>query len=95
MTLYQQFYWLIWIVKDKLKANPFPLKFQIKCAISQCLFSPSGQYLAGSTVAGQIAVWEVDTGSCIGVIEHPTSHNVSSMVWHPKGWLYCFFLFLN
>ncbi|OWR47950.1 acidic nucleoplasmic DNA-binding protein 1 [Danaus plexippus plexippus] len=56
----------------------------IKCAISQCLFSPSGQYLAGSTVAGQIAVWEVDSGACIDIIEHPTSHNVSSMTWNPK-----------
>ncbi|XP_045493437.1 WD repeat and HMG-box DNA-binding protein 1 [Colias croceus] len=57
----------------------------IKCAISQCLFSPCGQYLAGSTVAGQIAVWEVETGTCMGIIEHPTSHNVSSMAWSPKG----------
>ncbi|CAH0727458.1 unnamed protein product, partial [Brenthis ino] len=57
----------------------------IKCAISQCLFSPCGQYLAGSTVAGQIAIWEVDTGACLGIIEHPTSHNVSAMAWNPKG----------
>ncbi|RVE48134.1 hypothetical protein evm_007194 [Chilo suppressalis] len=57
----------------------------IKCAISQCLFSPCGQYLAGSTVAGQIAVWEVQTGNCVGIIEHPTSHNVSAMAWNPKG----------
>ncbi|CAG9796474.1 unnamed protein product [Diatraea saccharalis] len=57
----------------------------IKCAISQCLFSPCGQYLAGSTVAGQIAVWEVQTGNCFGIIEHPTSHNISSMAWNPKG----------
>ncbi|CAG4978098.1 unnamed protein product [Parnassius apollo] len=57
----------------------------IKCAISQCLFSPCGQYLAGSTVAGQIAVWEVQTGACMGIIEHPTSHNVSAMAWNPKG----------
>lgn len=53
--------------------------------MSQCLFSPCGQYLAGSTVAGQIAVWEVDSGTCIGIIEHPTSHNVSAMAWNPKG----------
>ncbi|XP_049875326.1 WD repeat and HMG-box DNA-binding protein 1 [Pectinophora gossypiella] len=57
----------------------------IKCAISQCLFSPCGQYLAGSTVAGQIAVWEVQSGTCMGIIEHPTSHNVSAMAWNPKG----------
>ncbi|XP_050666670.1 WD repeat and HMG-box DNA-binding protein 1 [Leptidea sinapis] len=57
----------------------------IKCAISQCVFSPCGQFLAGSTVAGQIAVWEVGTGSCIDIIEHPTSHNVTSMAWNPKG----------
>ncbi|XP_013135279.1 PREDICTED: WD repeat and HMG-box DNA-binding protein 1 [Papilio polytes] len=57
----------------------------IKCAISQCLFSPCGQYIAGSTVAGQIAVWAVQTGTCIGIIEHPTSHNVSAMAWSPKG----------
>ncbi|XP_039757600.1 WD repeat and HMG-box DNA-binding protein 1 [Pararge aegeria] len=57
----------------------------IKCAISQCLFSPCGQYLAGSTVAGQIAVWEVESGTCIGIIEHPTSHNVSALAWNPKG----------
>ncbi|CAH2102314.1 unnamed protein product [Euphydryas editha] len=57
----------------------------IKCAISQCIFSPCGQYLAGSTIAGQIAVWEVDSGACIGIIEHPTSHNVSAMAWNPKG----------
>ncbi|XP_034835904.1 WD repeat and HMG-box DNA-binding protein 1 [Maniola hyperantus] len=57
----------------------------IKCAISQCLFSPCGQYLAGSTVAGQVAVWEVESGTCIGIIEHPTSHNVSAMAWNPKG----------
>ncbi|KAL0901352.1 hypothetical protein ABMA27_006631 [Loxostege sticticalis] len=57
----------------------------IKCAISQCLFSPCGQYLAGSTVAGQIAVWEVQTGNCVGLVEHPTSHNVSAMAWNPKG----------
>ncbi|XP_068626537.1 WD repeat and HMG-box DNA-binding protein 1 isoform X2 [Battus philenor] len=57
----------------------------IKCAISQCLFSPCGQYLTGSTVAGQIAVWEVQTGTCMGIIEHPTSHNISAMSWNPKG----------
>ncbi|XP_022130304.2 WD repeat and HMG-box DNA-binding protein 1 [Pieris rapae] len=57
----------------------------IKCAISQCLFSPCGQYLAGSSVAGQIAIWDVQSGNCIDVIEHPTSHNVSSMAWNPKG----------
>ncbi|KPJ04316.1 WD repeat and HMG-box DNA-binding protein 1 [Papilio xuthus] len=57
----------------------------IKCAISQCLFSPCGQYIAGSTLAGQIAVWEVQSGTCIGIIEHPTSHNVSAMAWSPKG----------
>ncbi|XP_059050858.1 WD repeat and HMG-box DNA-binding protein 1 [Achroia grisella] len=57
----------------------------IKCAISQCLFSPCGQYLAGSTVAGQIAIWEVQTGTCLDVVEHPTSHNVSAMAWNPKG----------
>ncbi|XP_026497855.2 WD repeat and HMG-box DNA-binding protein 1 [Vanessa tameamea] len=57
----------------------------IKCAMSQCLFSPCGQYLSGSTVAGQIAVWEVDSGTCMGIIEHPTSHNVSAMAWNPKG----------
>ncbi|CAK1540165.1 unnamed protein product [Leptosia nina] len=57
----------------------------IKCAISQCLFSPCGQFLAGSTVAGQIAVWEVQSGACMDIIEHPTSHNVSSMAWSPKG----------
>lgn len=58
---------------------------QIKCAISQCIFSPCGQYLAGSTIAGQIAIWEVQTGSCMGIIEHPTSHNVTAMAWNPKG----------
>lgn len=57
----------------------------IKCAISQCLFSPCGQYLCGSTVAGQIAVWEVESGNCMGITEHPTSHNVSAMAWNPKG----------
>ncbi|KPJ08679.1 WD repeat and HMG-box DNA-binding protein 1 [Papilio machaon] len=57
----------------------------IKCAISQCIFSPCGQYIAGSTVAGQIAVWEVQSGTCMGIIEHPTSHNVSAMAWSPKG----------
>ncbi|XP_053622607.1 WD repeat and HMG-box DNA-binding protein 1 [Plodia interpunctella] len=57
----------------------------IKCSISQCQFSPCGQYLAGSTVAGQIAVWEVQTGTCMGIIEHPTSHNVSAIAWNPKG----------
>lgn len=57
----------------------------IKCAISQCLFSPCGEYLAGSTVAGQIAVWEIGSGVCIDIIEHPTSHNVSAMAWNPKG----------
>ncbi|CAH2050631.1 unnamed protein product, partial [Iphiclides podalirius] len=57
----------------------------IKCAISHCLFSPCGKYLAASTVAGQIAVWEVENGSCIGLIEHPTSHNVSAMAWKPNG----------
>ncbi|XP_072941317.1 WD repeat and HMG-box DNA-binding protein 1 [Epargyreus clarus] len=57
----------------------------IKCAISQCLFSPCGQYLAGSTVAGQIAVWEVQSGTCMGIVEHPTSHNVSALAWNPKG----------
>lgn len=57
----------------------------IKCAISQCLFSPCGQYLAGSTVAGQIAIWEIASGKCIGIVEHPTSHNVSALAWNPKG----------
>ncbi|KAL4716859.1 hypothetical protein ACJJTC_012670 [Scirpophaga incertulas] len=57
----------------------------IKCAISQCLFSPCGQYLAGSTVAGQIAVWEIETGNSLGIVDHPTSHNVSAMAWNPKG----------
>ncbi|XP_073957413.1 chromosome transmission fidelity 4 [Choristoneura fumiferana] len=57
----------------------------IKCAISQCRFSPCGEYLAASTVAGQIAVWEVQSGTCMGIIEHPTSHNVSAMAWNPKG----------
>ncbi|XP_041975465.1 WD repeat and HMG-box DNA-binding protein 1 [Aricia agestis] len=57
----------------------------IKCAISQCMFSPCGQYLAGSTVAGQIAIWEVESGNCLGIIEHPTSHNVTAMAWNPKG----------
>ncbi|KAI5644928.1 minichromosome loss protein, mcl1, middle region domain-containing protein [Phthorimaea operculella] len=57
----------------------------IKCAISQTVFSPCGQYLAGSTVAGQIAVWEVQTGTCMGIIDHPTSHNVSALAWNPKG----------
>ncbi|XP_026758868.2 WD repeat and HMG-box DNA-binding protein 1 [Galleria mellonella] len=57
----------------------------IKCALSQCLFSPCGQYIAGSTVAGQIAVWEVQTGTCLDIIEHPTSHNISAMAWNPKG----------
>ncbi|CAH0592617.1 unnamed protein product [Chrysodeixis includens] len=57
----------------------------IKCAISQCVFSPCGEYLAGSTVAGQIAVWETGSGTCTGIIEHPTSHNVSAMAWNPKG----------
>ncbi|XP_048489495.1 WD repeat and HMG-box DNA-binding protein 1 [Plutella xylostella] len=57
----------------------------IKCAISQCRFSPCGEYLAASTVAGQIAVWGLLEGNCIGVIEHPTSHNVSALAWNPKG----------
>ncbi|XP_013197193.2 WD repeat and HMG-box DNA-binding protein 1 [Amyelois transitella] len=57
----------------------------IKCAISQCQFSPCGEYLAGSTIAGQIAVWEVQSGTCMGIIDHPTSHNVSAMAWNPKG----------
>ncbi|KAJ0182402.1 hypothetical protein K1T71_001771 [Dendrolimus kikuchii] len=57
----------------------------IKCSISQCLFSPCGQYLAGSTVAGQIAVWEIESGNCIGIIDHPTSHNVTALAWNPKG----------
>ncbi|KOB76608.1 Acidic nucleoplasmic DNA-binding protein 1 [Operophtera brumata] len=57
----------------------------IKCAISQCLFSPCGNYLAGSTISGQIAVWEIESGTCLGIIEHPTSHNVSAMAWNPKG----------
>lgn len=59
--------------------------FQIKCEISQCLFSPCGQYLAGCTIAGQIAVWEVQTGLCLDIIDHPTSHRVSAMMWNPKG----------
>ncbi|XP_061709099.1 WD repeat and HMG-box DNA-binding protein 1 [Cydia pomonella] len=57
----------------------------IKCAISQCRFSPCGQYLAASTIAGQIAVWEVQSGTCMGIIDHPTSHNVTAMAWNPKG----------
>ncbi|KAF9801546.1 hypothetical protein SFRURICE_015040 [Spodoptera frugiperda] len=57
----------------------------IKCAISQCVFSPCGQYLAGSTVAGQVAVWEIGSGACIDITTHPTSHNVSAMAWNPKG----------
>ncbi|XP_063377493.1 WD repeat and HMG-box DNA-binding protein 1-like [Cydia fagiglandana] len=57
----------------------------IKCAISQCRFSPCGQYLAASTIAGQIAVWEVQSGTCTGIIEHPTSHNVTAIAWNPKG----------
>ncbi|KAJ2948141.1 hypothetical protein O0L34_g9942 [Tuta absoluta] len=57
----------------------------IKCAISQTVFSPCGEYLSGSTVAGQIAVWEVRSGACMGVIDHPTSHNVSALAWNPKG----------
>lgn len=42
-------------------------------------------------MAGQIAVWEVQSGTCMGVVEHPTSHNVSAMAWNPKGkcLLYC------
>ncbi|XP_063383565.1 WD repeat and HMG-box DNA-binding protein 1-like [Cydia fagiglandana] len=58
---------------------------RIKCAISQCRFSPCGQYLAASTIAGQIAVWEVQSGTCTGIIEHPTSHNVTAIAWNPKG----------
>ncbi|XP_049691894.2 WD repeat and HMG-box DNA-binding protein 1 [Helicoverpa armigera] len=57
----------------------------IKCPISQCIFSPCGEYLAGNTVAGQIAVWEIGSGACIGIVDHPTSHNVSAMAWNPKG----------
>ena len=53
--------------------------------MSQCVFSPCGEYLAGNTVAGQIAVWEISSGECIDIIEHPTSHNVSAMAWNPKG----------
>ncbi|GBP37504.1 WD repeat and HMG-box DNA-binding protein 1 [Eumeta japonica] len=60
-------------------------KMEIKCAISQCMFSPCGHYLAASTVAGQIIVWEIESGNCVGIIEHPTSHNVSAMAWNPKG----------
>lgn len=36
-------------------------------------------------MAGQIAVWEIGAGTCLGIIEHPTSHNVSAMAWNPKG----------
>lgn len=57
----------------------------IKCAISQCLFSPCSKYLAGNTVAGQIAVWDIESGLCMGIVEHPTSHNISAMAWNPKG----------
>ncbi|KAH9641783.1 hypothetical protein HF086_003909 [Spodoptera exigua] len=57
---------------------------KIKCAISQCVFSPCGQYLAGSTVAGQVAVWEIGSGACIDITTHPTSHNVTAMAWNPK-----------
>lgn len=61
------------------------INFQIKCAISQCLFSPCSKYLAGNTVAGQIAVWDIESGLCMGIVEHPTSHNISAMAWNPKG----------
>ncbi|KAJ2948140.1 hypothetical protein O0L34_g9942 [Tuta absoluta] len=57
--------------------NPKGIQFTV--------FSPCGEYLAGSTVAGQIAVWEVRSGACMGIVNHPTSHNVSALAWNPKG----------
>ncbi|KAJ8735714.1 hypothetical protein PYW07_007334 [Mythimna separata] len=57
----------------------------IKQAMSQCLFSPCGEYLAGNTISGQIAVWEIGSGACIDVIEHPSSINITAMAWNPKG----------
>lgn len=57
---------------------------QTEKMFSIALFSPCGQYLCGSTVCGEICIWDVNSGACISYTQHHRGYAICAMAWNPS-----------
>lgn len=69
-----------WQTKYTLKDN------NVSSNYSLCRYSPCGEYLAATTVNGEISLWEVNTEKLIkGDTFGPTKSSITSICWNPNG----------
>lgn len=50
--------------------------------LSVCKYSECGTRIAGSSVHGEIVVWDVESGETIGYVEHHQNLKITSIAWH-------------
>lgn len=50
--------------------------------LSICKFSECGTRIAASSLYGEIVVWDVETSSVIGYLEHEQNTKITALVWH-------------
>lgn len=55
-------------------------------------YSNCGKYLAGATVSGNLAIWDISTLSVFKVTQHESSIAICAFMWNPKGFSVAIFL---
>ncbi|XP_065173961.1 LOW QUALITY PROTEIN: WD repeat and HMG-box DNA-binding protein 1 [Atheta coriaria] len=67
-----------WSEAAKLSANEVDANFSI------VTFSPSGSYIAASSTAGDICIWNIETLTLTGRVKHPNDTIITALCWNPK-----------
>ncbi|KAH0620252.1 hypothetical protein JD844_020350 [Phrynosoma platyrhinos] len=57
----------------------------IEMTLNVVAWSPCGQYVAGGSIDGRIAIWNMDTQECLERVKHEKGYTICGLAWHPKG----------